>query len=189
MNDQRHDTEDNRDYVRVRYKLVIVEVEIEGPADYVDERTAFFLAKFGTGSDSDLVSDAPSLPLNNDSLRLVGEDESKGDGIGTPVPNETNLVTLYRKASPNSQSDQVLILAYWYQILQEREELGVEDFEHGFDQLRVLAVDPPKNIKGAVRNTVDRTSHLYTPERGRFAITIPGIEYVEAMLRGESPDR
>ncbi len=180
--------EDQNQQVRVRYKIGDREVEIEGPQHYVDERTAFFLAKFGSGGSDVSGANGISLPPSDSEGLLVGSTSNRDevDQSTSPISPNIDLVTFYRSKRPKGQTEEVLTIAYWYQIHQGYQDTGVEDFEAGYNELRILAVNPPGSVQSSISNVLKRTDYLFSMERGRYALTIPGKEHVESLPHREA---
>lgn len=169
-------------YVRVKVRRGDAEIEVEGPADYVDRRVNAFLNGNQYASNVDnsnyQSSEYGEGDGNDDIETVVGEFVEEPEPL-QPAPKD--LLAFYRHKSPKNQSDTVLVITYFYQVVKDYKQLELEDYEEGFAVLRKAAVKMPSNMKSSVRNVVDRTDYLFNPERGKFSLTIQGEEYVQAM--------
>jgi hypothetical protein len=122
-------------------------------------------------------SDTPSLA--DDGVPQNNEQQTENQAAQV-----SDLLTFYLKKSPQGQYEQVAVITYWYQKCNgadSREVVTYDDYATAYSTLRRAAVTMPTNVKGSVRNTHNRTNHLFSPSPGNFAITIPGEQFVEQL--------
>lgn len=141
--------------------------------------------------DFDLVKKLVEPYLDGKVVTLGGESAapalSKNAGVAeTQVENGAkplDLVQFYLKMSPQSQNEQVLVIAHFYQHYRQMADLSLDDYEEAYRLLQKVPVPKPGNLKSTVRNVVDRTDLLRNSERGRFMLTMKGEEFVRQMTQ------
>ena len=170
----------SNDRVRLRYRFGDKEIEVEGLPTDVKELAKMWFSQMSRGVET--LPDVASISTDakakwvSDETNQVSEQQTE---ITKMSPSE--LISFFRQKSPNGQKEEVVTITYFYQKVLGRENLTLEDYEEAFAALRRLAVAQPNNMKSSVRNVVDRTNLLYTPDRGRFALTLQGEQFVEQM--------
>jgi len=152
-------------------------MEIEGPSEYVDGHAAMFLSHLRDTSQS------RNTLVSGEGNNISTEYQTEDNLTEGPRTNQspTDLIVLFREKSPTNQRDEVLLITYFYQKHLGRENLTLEDYTEAYASLKRLAIETPSNMKSSVRNVVDRTKLLYNPERGKFALTLQGEQYVETL--------
>ncbi len=170
---------DNREFY-VRYKINGSEMEARGHRDDVNQHALAFFSVVAP-KDKPLQMQLP-LPIEKDTPLL-----DKSNGASEIVSGSNNqshkpLPTLYREKSPKGQCDQILVIAYFYQVTENREYLSYTDLEAGYEELLRIGAKLPANPRQAVKTAVDK-GLMYKPkwQEGKFALTEQGIEFVEAM--------
>lgn len=110
---------------------------------------------------------------------------SKGVAPIPPVQAQPqDLVSFFLDKSPKGQYQQVAVITYYYQKCRGGEPLEFltyKEYEEAYATLRRGAVTMPTDVGGSVRNTLNRTDYLFSPSKGKFAITIPGERFVESL--------
>jgi len=182
------------DYVRVKLSFGGAELEVEGPRDYVDQNASRFLSAVA-GVAHEVTVESEAYEEKNDTSLLMRSSDMSYDAsfahesvTDTEVSQSTNynLVTLYLKIQPKNQTEEILMITFYYQDMLGFEILSLQDYIDAYEELRQIPVEVPSNMKSSVRNVVDRKTYLYNPERGKFALTMTGKQYLKEIgLRGE----
>jgi hypothetical protein len=182
-----NNVQDAHKNARVRVRIGDKEVEIEGAQDFVSSQTRIILQEMGVRTEQ--INEAYNqlaLPISTEVPEVVegvfaetvfDEQPSSIEQVITKM----SLLDFFQEKDPKNQRDQVLVIAYFYLKHLRRTELRLEDYTEAFMLLRRLGIDMPANMKSTVRNVVDRTKFLFNPERGQFALTLPGEKLVESM--------
>ncbi|MBN1681316.1 MAG: hypothetical protein JW966_13620 [Anaerolineae bacterium] len=167
--------------VHVRYRFGDSEMEAEGSEEYVNQHTLLFFSQVRSESSSN--TDMPDIEENNMPLSVNSGMSKNTSGNAQIKPQD--LLGLYHKMVPSNQREQILVITYFYQMLEGHEYVSLDDFSEAYDILRRVPVETPRNLKSSIRNVVDRSNLLFTPIRGQFALTHKGKEYVEQLPEKE----
>lgn len=93
-----------------------------------------------------------------------------------------DFLAFYRQINPQSQTDQILVITYYYQKYDGLENLSLEDYEKAYTLLRRIPIEKPSNVKSSIGNVVNRTEYLRNAERGQYLLTMTGEDHVDALI-------
>jgi hypothetical protein len=197
--DNEHNSSRAREHIRISRDYV--DIDIEGTEEYVERRMNNAMQLVADSLEiiqrNLLVNQteqeiSKQLDMSNAKKPLIAEHiENREVNENLVEPEKhlngkresviTSLLDYFLLKSPKSQGDQVLVIASYYHHYLNQEHLSLDDYETAFKQLKKAAVEEPSNMKSTVRNVVDRTKPklLFNPERGVFALTVQGEEYVD----------
>lgn len=161
--------------------------------DYAEKRVAEFketaIKALNTSSALVIPSQPQQMYLfdveNKNTPSLADDDVSdvKADDSDHPTQTQSpDLLTFYTKFNLQSQYDQVTVITYHLQKHEGLELVTYADYERAYATLKRAAVKSPTDVGGSVRNTLNRTDYIYSPERGTFAITLPGEAFVKGLI-------
>lgn len=117
----------------------------------------------------------------------TGASEQAGDG-GAVNTRFNSYSDLFDLANPSTGLERILVLAYWYQVVQGHEDLGAQSINH---ELKNLG-HPSLNITRDIESLIGRVPKLMIQvrkegttqqARKRYKITREGIRAVEKMLQ------
>ncbi len=177
----------DNDRVRLRYRFGEKEIELEGKLQDVKEIAIMWFSQMSRGVEA--LPDTSRVSPETQARWVNSETPPNTDVSSTePVKMAPNdLINFFREKSPNGQKEEVAAITYFYKSNLGRESITIEDYEEAYKALKRLAVPTPNNMKSSVRNVVDRTDLLFNPERGQFALTLQGEQFVEEMPKHDDP--
>lgn len=158
-------------YVKVWHKVGDKEVEVIGPEEYANQHTALFFSRLDGVQNSFEQKETPLLDKSNGAPSIITEDDQQ----------HKDLLEFYLEKDPKDQTQEVVVITYYYQKFEGLEHLTLDDYSNAYKKLQKLAVHTPPTMKSAVRNVVDRTDYLYNPDRGMFQLTLQGERFVESL--------
>ena len=182
---------------RSRLKIGEIEAEFEGSEEFVQHNTDKYFpdlvdaAKYLRKPDTIIyqedkpkqlpLSMAPEVSDTDQSTDTTRTTQKHIDGKKSMV-TPPDFPTFYRKKNPQSQWQEVLVIAYYYQNYEEYEYLSYKDLDEAYMRLARVGVDVPSNARQAVKFGCEQ-KYLYKPERanGKFALTDQGWHFVEKM--------
>jgi hypothetical protein len=127
------------------------------------------------------VTTIDSQSNENTPMFLTNMSVSQPTNGSVQTPND--LLQLYQKVQPVGQYEQVVLIGFHLKYNKDMEDWGLDDVEACYRELIRIPVKPPKNIKGAVRNTVDRSNFIRNSDVGRYSITLAGEAYITQRLK------
>jgi len=157
-------------HVRLKYRIGEVEMEVEGPPDYVEKHAALFLEHaFGAkASQIDMVV----VPQYSEEVETV-------EGVFEPE----NIIEFFVGKGPKNQSEEIAVITYYFQLYEGKEAVALEDYADAYRVLRRIPVKSPSNLKSSVYNTLGRSQFIYSNDQGEFGLTLAGREVVETMTK------
>lgn len=150
------------------------EMRVQGPPELVNR----FMQPYFTGDGGG--SNAVEIVAEGDADKMQAL--AVASAVTPSKEDKPDFLRFYRFAAPQNQTEQILVITYYYQRHGGLESLSLDDYEKAYDLLQRVPVEKPSNMKSSVRNVVDRTKYLRNFGRGSYMLTMTGEEQVEALL-------
>ena len=185
MNQETKQTNENNHTYYVHYKIGDSEMSVGGPTqEFVNQHASVFL---GVVSDEPkqmrlpvVIENSDSIPLvHNNSTQLIPE---RNDAIEKNSVGGASLLDLYLQLDPETQRERVMLIAYYYQQINEYEHISQDDYRSGFAELADVPVYMPSNLTVCLTRAVD-AGLIRCIENNSYSLTrltIKGIKEVES---------
>ncbi len=151
--------------VTMRVRVGDSELEVSGPKEFVEEKIDEFLKK----SRQTVVT-----PSHQHSTSLA-------ESVETTV-RKMSLAQFFKKTSPQTDNDRVLLAAYFREKMQNAENSTAAEIR---DMIRDAKRPPPKNTSDAVNQNIKKGLLMAAGDRDNkmaFVVTTDGEESVAEML-------
>lgn len=184
---------DNSSKARARMSANGWEFEFEGPADFVDKQVS---KTFGMAGEPHIIEGRskthPHQPMlfpesvaetKDDTSNLLAEGDVSSTELKQDDDSQVDLVEGYLQISPKSRPDEILFIAYVYQVYQEYEFLTTKNFSEAYEKLRYAGAEFPDRLDSCITQTLNKYPKFFKIlERGKYIITLPGRKYIKEKL-------
>lgn len=174
----------SEDKIKVKYEYGAgIRFEAEGAPDEVwSHTTLFHQGKLRQDTQGVLVLDGsfPEVNRPTGESYLLPSEAPIVTVYESTAKKPVDLKTFFKSKKPKDQNEEVVVIAYFLQMIEGKPGLLVADFESAYGLLKQIPIAMPKNLNSAVSNAQYKRKFL-TRYQGEIILTDLGKEFVENM--------